>query len=311
MTGKMTTQHRLLRRTCTRRGIKFIALVMASVLCLSWAPPLLAQARLHVIAVGDTAKRADGDDAKDIGPDMKFNLGSLSIWLRTNSPTRLLNLQVLDDNDYAREPLMRAIDSLQVGPQDAVMFFYCGHGYYDQTGRLEQGRIGTLLRPAADNYRNLWLSEIRGKIRTKQARFFVSIVDCCSVQPSKHLGVAAPAQPQSPVNFTPLFNSLFFHPTGEIAINSSAPGEYAVSSWQGKGTGSLFTQTFLKGLRDTDKTTDWSRTMQRVRSDVQAEFDLLKAALPRDSRLLGAGLLRSQQGQTVWAIKDDQIWYKY
>lgn len=306
-----TTRAFELRAAWARHGSRIMTVVLASLLCLIGVSPAQAQARLHVIAVGDTSKRTDGDDSKDIGADMSVNLERLSMWLRVNSPARLLNEQVLTGENYARAPIMRAIDSLQVGSQDAVIFFYCGHGYYDQTGQIEQGKRGTLLRPAADRYRNLWLSEIRERIRGKQARFFVSIVDSCSVQPSRRPVAAAPAAPPPPNNFSPLFNSLFFQPTGEIAINSSAPGQYAVSGWRGKGTGSLFTQTFLKGLNDPNRATDWSRTMQRVRSDVQAEFDMLKEGLRRDSQLLGAGLLQSQQEQTVWAIKDDELWFKY
>ena len=264
-----------------------------------------------MIAVGDTSKRADNDDSKDIGADMEVNLGSLIVWLESNSPKDSLNLHVLKGKDYARAPLFRAIDSLDVSPRDAVMFFYCGHGYYDKTGQIEPGRIGTLFRPTADQQRNLWLSEIRERIRTKHAAFFISVVDSCSVQPSRKRVAPAPAAPPPPDEFTPLFASLFFTTQGEIALNSSAPGEYAVSGWRGKGSGSLFTQAFLKQLRDSQRTTDWERAIKSIRTEVQIEFDQMKAQMGRDPQMLGGDVLQSQSRQTVWALKNDQAWFPF
>lgn len=283
--------------------------------CLAGQAEVWAEQKLHVIAVGDTVERSDGNAATDVAADMSQNLTDLSHWLRKNSPEQSLKLFRLDGDKFSRQSIMETIDALDVTPDDTVMFYYCGHGSFDSTGRIQQGRVGTLLNPPTDRYQNLWMSEIREKVQTKHPRFFLTIADCCSIQPSKvslrpYLGEIDIRPPRE---FSSQFNGLFMRPRGEIYIRSSAPGEYAIGCRRSRGKGSLFTQVFLDQLKESGRNTTWGEVIPAFRETVQREFDQLKSQIRQNSTLYEPVplSLMQQRRQTVWAIKDNAMWFGY
>jgi hypothetical protein len=261
-----------------------------------------AQPNVHLISVADTV-------SKNIAQDMKHNLAFFRTPFRAGIPAEQLKQYELIGDDFNSDKVLETIRSLTIAPDDAVVFYYCGHGFYDQ---------GTYFTPPADEGKRLNLKDIRNAIRALQPRLSVSIVDCCSVSPTGQRSIPREAPRLGPEEFSPLCTELFLKSSGDIAINSSAPGEYALCGVPGEHDGqfvlggSLFSHMFASSMSKHQKEeVAWKDLLLEVRSQVDDRFKKLAARNQDGISLSNGQTLRGQKTQTVWANRDDEDWIPF
>jgi len=263
-----------------------------------WSRVAEAQVPVEVLLAADT-------ESKDIADAMQSNVAFLDSALAENIPTNQLRLHDLTGENWSRHKVLTTIARIPVRENQVFLFFYCGHGYYSN---------GTLFYPPFDNQQPLYLREILSAIREKRPRLLVSIVDCCSVMPPGRV-VARPAPLSlSAKRFSPLFGELLTRTTGEIAINSSAPGEYALAgvlAGEARVPFSLFTLELLNSLREhQNEKRSWEFIIHDVKSRVATTFSQMRKnnqhGIP-----LADGRVLPQAKQTVWAIRNGQAWIPF
>ncbi|MSR59977.1 MAG: caspase family protein [Planctomycetaceae bacterium] len=273
---------------------------VAAVLVVLWGAQAFPQdPRLIALIVVDTQSR-------EIAEDMQTNRYAIGGLIEKDVPETLREIRVIEGEKFKRSEVLQTIRNLNIGKQDAVLFFYSGHGYYDTTR-------GSFLKPPADNGAKFYLSEIRKALNQSSPRLRVCILDCCSVIPNGSLSRFAPyeGQVKKPEEPSPLFRSLFFEPSGEVIINSSKPGEYAVcrthrSNVEGQrnySTGSLFTSLLVDEWQQNGEPSDWAAVHTTMRRRVAEDFERF---YPDGFIPLGSGKRIQQATQTVWTFRDGE-----
>ena len=203
-------------------------IALAALLAVAFGPSapraVQAQGRLIVIRVGDTASR-------EIAEDMQTNLDELGAVLTNNvRRDRLVMPPPLTGRLFSRDAIQRAIDEARPGPDDALLFYYGGHGYIDN-----QRDRNLMLLPEEDGGRPLFANFIVNLLERPndpawRPRLVVALFDCCSVPPTgMEFKRALPTRP--PAETSPLFESLFFQAAGTFSLVSSAPGEYSLTKF--------------------------------------------------------------------------------
>jgi len=274
-----------------------VLMVVAGFLTTLPAAPVAAQ-RLHAIVVGDTASAG-------IGVPISRSVDALVKALLENIPEDKLTLTLLTGDQYRREQVLDAVRTLEPGRDDAILYYYCGHGFYDR-------ERGTLLKPPGDD-RALYLSEIRKPLREKQARLIVTICDCCSGRVNRVAFAPAPGEVERPRVVSPLFKQLFWRTSGNLVINSSSPDQYAaVRLGEGEpgepGMGALFTNVLIGSLKKhREEQKSWDAIIGECRTAVDRSFRQLH---PDGTIRLGDDRVLEQATQTVWGLKNDQAWFR-
>jgi hypothetical protein len=153
--------------------------------------------------------------------------------------------------DQFRSPMVQAyVDSLTVGSDDVLFFYYSGHGfrYQDQTG----------VWPYFDMQKPISFGKMIDRMRGKKPRLLLALTDACN----KVLeGVAEPSMAfRSGAMGSRGYRTLFRKFKGEILATSSSPGEYSQTS----SNGSWFTRDFLMGLEleTSSRNPDWHELME-------------------------------------------------
>lgn len=294
------------RQPESRRSVVFVFLAL-------WAcSPVAAEAaRLHVVIATDRAEPG-------IGPDMEISRDAFLTSVVLNTPQAQCEIWEINPNtrraqqefqsiqakihSYGkalnRGTMLGAIQGLRVGPEDAVLFYYCGHGAYSPTS-------GTYTLPSGDGGQpGLLLSQIRNAIAQKRPRFAAVILDCCNrLRPLR--GEPRPSVPfaQHRAEFSPLFTELFFSKPGVLTVTSSSPREYSLivpAIHFGRGEqhfGALFTKIFSSELLDSmENSLRWDDLFRRVQQNLDDEFGQIckQGMIP-----LGNGKSIPQARQTI------------
>lgn len=132
--------------------------------------------RLHLILVANT-------EDIDVGPssnvDKNRNLKTfkdLSDFLGIG-----FNPVTIYGEDFSKQKVDNAIQSLQAGPKDIVIFYYSGHGFNNLQKSSVYPDIALSNKGYEDNMANsLSIEEIYNRIKKKGARLNLVISDCCN-----------------------------------------------------------------------------------------------------------------------------------
>jgi hypothetical protein len=208
-------------------------------------------ATLHAIIVADTN---DDSIGASVGIDLKKQEDFVNEVARHTGLS--LSGGSISGNDFSRNNIIAAINSLSIGQNDVVWFYNSSHGY--NPGPTKWPAIYT-----EDG--SLPLTEVAEMFKAKSPRFSVVIADVCNGT-SRTGGFMRARVEGRPENY----KELFLNYAGNILASSSKKGQY---SWGNSRTGGLFSAQFIgeldKELRD-DQKPSWKALMERATRPVQA-----------------------------------------
>jgi hypothetical protein len=213
----------------------------------------------------------------------------------TNVPEHQLvfhNEEIADNASGDPARIKQLIKSIAAGPNDSFVVYFSGHGGNDDRGQYLSFAGGRLYR-----------DELRALMQQKGARLNVIITDCCN-QRADGEDFGAPAMDmQPPPAVTPLFQSLFFQPSGIVDINGSSPGEAAffapLDDESGALPGSLFTSQMERFIyRYKQQPSSWDHFLRSVSLNVHLAF---RAGYPAGA--VGGKGGRFQSDQNVYAYE--------
>jgi hypothetical protein len=249
---------------------------------------LAAQPLAHVLVVCNTDRRAwPRGGSEEIGKDRDLIVKTLKDYI----PPEQLVLRVLPQEQLTPEGIIEAIRSWSkpIGPADAFLFYYSGHGNYDR--RNARYFFRTLGPNGEDDFRDLLRSQVEKSILEKKPKHAILLTDCCSdYQAPLKIAYDGDLTPKAQV--TPvLFEYLLFQHTGLTNITSAKPGQV---SGVVNGQGSIFTLALNEVLLDRiDRPATWDVLLRKIGARVE---DMFKKHYPDGAQD------ESQHTQTVTAI---------
>ena len=269
----------------------FLAGAVLSTVGMAEAPRLHAQ-RIHVLVVSDASDWAHWGVLQ---PNIQVDVAEVSAMFHNNIPKEQLDyVSLAFDGDEGGAPstILKAIQEFQVGPDDAVVFYYTGHGGADDRGHYLAMEKGKLYR-----------AELRRSMLAKRPRLAVIMTDCCNVRADGRAFAAPAVDVNSPKVVTPLFRSLFIEPRGVVDINSSAPDQssffFVKRDQFGRHQGSLFTRSLTRFVdRQRDRTGSWDMLVREVDLAVQVAF---RKNYPRGAKVAKGRV--EQNRQDIYAVE--------
>lgn len=192
-----------------------------------------AKGKLHALVVFDTEC--------SLKNELKYDIRNFSETLKC-VPKNQLNATVLTGSQVTRAKVLAYFRNLEVGPNDAVLFFYGGHGARTQAGEL-------YFQFESNPNQPFFRAELRKAMEAKKARLTVILTDCCSNVPRQPDDGPNHELPiPSSKGISDVARTLFFESKGIVditaATNSVAYGD--------KEQGGLFTRTFCRLVREGD-----------------------------------------------------------
>ena len=244
--------------------------------------------QLHAVIVGDISPSTGF--GKYVSA-VKNDLLGLSIALEENMPKSRINrsyLEIRDDEDSSPAIIRQALLDMKVNANDAILFYYSGHGSADDKGHYLAFAHGKLYR-----------EELLKLLTAKGARLVALITDCCSTRSDGYVYMAPNFEIPDRRSPTPLFQKLFFDTRGLVDINSASPGESAFfapyredeTTGQHGSDGSIFTIAWLHWL-------DQEKQNQRSWEDMVRAVSLKVHKAFRDFYPKGASIAKGAPIQT-------------
>ena len=237
-----------------------------AVLLLSlWAGEARAQQELrylHVLIVADT--QASGG----IGPSCKKDAETMEGTLRAGIPANRCKIEVFQDQKVNRNNILAYLANLNSGPNDAILFYYAGHGEI----RMQPKKDHHL---TLSSKQDISRTELRHVMQTRKPGLAVILTDCCSNGGDR--GRRSPVKPQIPTKREspiqkpePGFQQLFFRSRGLVDITAADDG---YSAYGDNTHGGVFTAAFSKTLRFTsgDDTLAWTTFYQKLKVKTEEE----------------------------------------
>jgi hypothetical protein len=211
-----------------RQTVK-ISLVLAITLSLFFPIFSCAAATLHAIIVADT-------EASRIGESVRVDLGIMQGLI--DDIARYTGMasagRAISGSEVNYHTVMNAVNSLSVGSDDTIIFYYAGHG----------------LNPSTDSYQTAWpalditggeipLKTVRETLKATNPRLLIVMADTCNGL-SNRGGFA-----QSRTGKSAHYKTLFLKYQGTITASAAQPGEYG---WSNPQIGGFFTNAFITSL---------------------------------------------------------------
>jgi len=158
---------------------------------------------------------------------------------------------VIDGGRFTKTNVQNAISNLQPSRNDAVVFYYSGHGFRFDNDTDPYPRIDIRTNDF-DNLQNnsMSLSSIYNSIKAKNARFNLILGDCCNSYAGLPRFISGGYGNMDRSLNTLSSNNcrqLFLQTKANIIATAATKGQYALCS-NGPGGGGLFTKAFLSAL---------------------------------------------------------------
>lgn len=149
-----------------------------------------------------------------------------------------VHLTILQDNQFSQAALTTYLQALKPGPDDVVLTYYTGHGY-TTTDRLSNWPLLKMSGPT------LALDQLHAQLSSKQARFCLTIGDCCNniARPRSVLVRNLVVEDQKTI--VSQYGALFQQARGDVLVASCSRGE---CSYADATDGSYYTQAFKTAL---------------------------------------------------------------
>jgi len=231
--------------------VSFLLLMLLSLVF----PVSSLAATLHAIIAIDT-------NDPSIGASVKIDLRNMqNLVADIAQHTRLATAgEAISGSRLTVGNVNKAVESLSVGTDDVVIFYYSGHGFNPGGTKwpamnLEDGDLG--------------LKTVREKLRAKNPRLLIVMADTCNGFQNRG-GFRFSKDAGKPNNY----KVLFLKYRGVITASSSKPGQY---SWGNERIGGLYTDAFLKSLNRelaSKQKPTWKAVMERANAPIQASGSL-------------------------------------
>lgn len=217
--------------------------LLAIILCMCSFPTgsYTYAATLHTLIVVDTTDISVGSLIAQNEP--------LLINLATDAAEATgleLNLQVVDGLACRSEDIFAALASLRVKPDDAILFYYSGHGFRTPN-KIESEWPNLYLSMEGTGIK---LDTIVDKLSKKKPRLLIAATECCNsfvedgMIPIIEKKVFNRAQANTKRdNYIKLFQKA----SGLVVITSSKPGQFSYVNWEGGG---FMTRSFFEVMND-------------------------------------------------------------
>lgn len=188
---------------------------------------------IHLILAADLR---GGDQAPDSGVSWRQGIACdaeniKSVFL-AQVPFRNFRLTEINGEEVTPESILESVKSLEVEPDDTLVFYYSGHAAYDD--RRDTGHYFQLMTRSGEPTA-LARTEVLRALGAKKARLNVLLTDCCNVfadLPQRTTSISRSAN--RPAEFSPLMRRLFLAPAGTVDITSSGIGELSFVDSPGK-----------------------------------------------------------------------------
>jgi hypothetical protein len=157
-----------------------------------------------------------------------------------------VNVVAVVGGDFSCNKIRAAVDGLTVGANDAVVFYYAGHGFRRTSA---QSKFPEFDCRRATGDRPTELVQIMDKLKAKSPRLLIGIADTCNVEipPSAAPG---PTVPALPANIRKAMKHLFMEYKGVATMSGSVPGEFSWYRTSGPWVGGFFTTQFLAAFNE-------------------------------------------------------------
>ena len=218
---------------------------------------------LHAVILADIDDNKIGESTK---VDFK-KINNLVQDIAINTGMILAKHSVIGSS-LNNQNVRRIINNLPVKKNDAVIFYYAGHGKNPQTGTQWPSMIL--------NDQNLEFNFVVTKLQKKNPRFFLAIADTCNDFPNYNY---YPITDRN--NFFNTFKrqnyqNLFLKTRGYIVASGAKPGQL---SWSDSKYGGLFTSQFLDSLNrqvSSSGQANWHTIMKNASATFKLPKDVIQ-----------------------------------
>lgn len=193
---------------------------------------------VHAVVVANTT---DGNIGKGV-TENKENITSFLQNVMTLTGLNVATTQV-DGTNFSCQSIIDAIGGLDVATDDAVFFYYAGHGFRRDNTQTKFPEFFC----AGPGQATLTLSQAVASITAKHPRLIIAIADACNnfFAPPPESAAAAPT---GPVDRKGALLHLFKDYRGTLIMSGAIPGEYSWYMNAGSSLGGFFTNQLLDAI---------------------------------------------------------------
>lgn len=240
-----------------------IGVFLATAGWLASAVSALGQGKIDLLVVADTDSKLQGVERDGWQVRDVFEKGVLD--------TQVLHATTLQGSRVDPGPIVDYYRRLAVGPNDALVFYYSGHGAIDP----DRGQAMTTQRGV------LFRRDLQSVMEARGARLNVIFTDCCSnivVLPPGGVGAPMAVPEVTPPLIAPLLRQLFLEHRGTVCITAASPGQ---SAWGDNEVGGYFTASLASRLRvgdpqrydgNGDGFAGWDEVFPEIREGARMHF---------------------------------------
>jgi hypothetical protein len=218
--------------------------------------------KVHALLVVDTLS--------DLGESVKIDGQRIDRLLSGNLPRDRVEIRILTGKDVNADAILAYYRDLKVGRDDALFFYYAGHGATDPQG-------GHFLALQDLDAKPLLRDDLRRAMRAHNPGLIVLMTDCCSTRyklPGKTRRVYEDEGEARTIQ--PVLRCLLYQSRGVVDV-TAATGN---ASFGDDHEGGIFTRTFDRLVRDGDAKLDadrdgfvsWPEFFPRLQSETQGIF---------------------------------------
>lgn len=198
---------------------------------------------LHMIIVADTDDESIGESC-----EVDFqNIKNLATDIRDNARMNLATYYY-KESKFKKKEIERKLDNLVVKDNDAVFFYYTGHGYRARNATSPFPRLLVLeSEEMSKENQGISVDDIRKKIKEKNPRLSVVMIDACNGT----LPIDEPGGTSGYGRLNQQLRRLFVNSAGEVVFCGSKAGdgdmfsgEYTGLSWSSPVEGGFLTYSF-------------------------------------------------------------------
>jgi hypothetical protein len=225
-----------------RRIFKSGSIAIATTLAFCTWQPGHAQT-VHALLIGNTNA--------DLGDGAAENLRKMSNLLKsikTVAELKVATMEIRDDS-FTCANILSGIEKLRakVKSDDAVIFYYAGHGYRTKTG---ESKFPDLACPGSRKKPPIELEGVAKRLTDSKTkpRFVLAIADACNSEAEPVEESAAQAPPGGQQDRRAGLRRLFLGYKGQLVMSAAKRGQLAWYMNEGDLLGGFFTNQFISVL---------------------------------------------------------------